>query len=210
MYLGRLQPVRKRSDSRLPMILTAANVRGDGMQFASEHLGVCQSTIVKGCAVCQGLGRCLTCKGRSFSGYFLNTPSKPAPPCWRCAGTGNCRSCGGTGSFSTDPRQSYIHVVSSRVSPTSISMAAVTGASWRRIALPSAIRQRPFKAQRGWVSWRIRMHYKKESGVCPLFGTIIGYCWVLTPEVKMRFDTDGRLLAEPSGSRGRAFVISDM
>ena len=72
--------------------------------------------------------------------------------------------------------------------PTSISVAAFTGATWKSLGIPKTILERTQDQQRGWVSWRVRKHYRVEEGKCSLFGDITGYRWHFAPEQSMEFD----------------------
>jgi hypothetical protein len=150
------------------------------------------------CQRCQGTGICPTCKGTGHSGYFLRQPSPWAPKCWRCDATALCDICGGSGEVADyDP---WITVLTSLTRPTSISVAAFTGATWRFLDIPKSVLNRTHKQQRAWVSWRVRTHYKIEDGQCPLFGVITGYDWHFAPGQSIEFDVRGRT-RRPTGPR---------
>lgn len=85
----------------------------------------------------------------------------------------------------------YIYVEHSLRRPTSITVAAFTGASWRFIQIPKAVLQRDAEAQSGWVSWRVRKHFRESNGECLLFGSITGYRWQRTREDCVLLDTRG-------------------
>ena len=141
------------------------------------------------CGICQANGVCSACKGCGRSGYFLRLPPRTAPPCRRCAGSGKCPRCSGQGAvLAFEP---YIVVRTSSRRPTSISMAACTGALWRFIDITHNILWRSFEAQRGWVAWRCRRHYKENERRCVLFGYIVGYDWVRSHESRIHFDVNG-------------------
>jgi hypothetical protein len=159
------------------------------------------------CLTCDATGRCLTCKGSGRSGYFLVDPGKSAKPCWRCHGSGKCEHCNGKGETEEAVFRPYIYVEHSRRVPTSITAAAFTGARWRFIDISGHVLRRNIEAQRGWVAWRVRRHYRENNGECFLFGSIAGYRWQLNSAECMRFDTRGRVTGieqqspmPPSGS----------
>jgi hypothetical protein len=143
------------------------------------------------CQGCEATGICPTCKGSGHSGFFLLKPPPWAPKCWRCHGTASCGICEGSGQVADyDPS---ITVLTSLSRPTSISVAAFTGATWRFLVIPSTILDRAHDQQRGWVSWRVRTHYKLENGRCLLFGAITGYRWHLAAWQSIEFDVRGRV-----------------
>jgi hypothetical protein len=88
----------------------------------------------------------------------------------------------------------YIYVEHSLRRPTSITGAAFTGAPWRIIKLPKSVLNRNADGQRGWVSWRVRTHFRENHGECFLFGRITGYSWQRTPGESVLLDTRGRIL----------------
>jgi hypothetical protein len=142
------------------------------------------------CKRCDGTGVCPTCKGTGHSGYFLLPPPSWAPKCWRCHGTASCEMCEGTGEVAdVNP---WIRVLTSLTRPTSISVAAFTGATWRFLDIPKSVLNRTHDQQSGWVSWRVRTHYKVEEGRCLLFGDITGYRWHFAPGQSIEFDIRGR------------------
>lgn len=152
------------------------------------------------CVVCCGEGTCPPCKGPGHSGFFLFAPSLSARAGWRCKGSGVCETCGGKGEVQPPiyTFRPFIYVQHSLLVPTSITMAAFSGATWRYIYLPTAIRKRSREAQRGWVTWKTKSHYKKSEGKISLFGDITGYSWFPCLEESIDFDTHGRVV--PSGS----------
>lgn len=87
------------------------------------------------CQRCEGRGKCPTCKGTGRSGYFLLKPQSWAPKCWRCDGTASCNRCKGSGEVAD--YTPWISVLTSLTRPTSISVAAFTGAAWRFIGIPN-------------------------------------------------------------------------
>jgi len=102
---------------------------------------------------------------------------------------------------------SYIYVEHSLRRPTSITTAAFTGAPWRFIKMPKSVLGRNADGQSGWVSWRVRTHFRENHGECFLFGRITGYRWQRTPGESVLLDTRGRIIgakhesfAPPSGS----------
>jgi hypothetical protein len=64
--------------------------------------------------------------------------------------------------------------------------------TWKSLGIPKTILKRTQDQQRGWVSWRVRKHYRGEEGKCSLFGDITGYRWHFAPEQSMEFDVRGR------------------
>jgi hypothetical protein len=151
------------------------------------------------CNRCIGTGVCLTCKGTGHSGYFLRQLPPWAPECWRCHGTARCLLCEGSGEVADyDP---WITVLTSLTRPTSISVAAFTGASWRFVEIPRSILERTHDQQRSWVSWRVRTHYKLEDGQCSLFGDITGYRWHFASGQSIEFDIRGRIRRPTAPSR---------
>jgi hypothetical protein len=147
------------------------------------------------CPMCHANGVCTACKGCGRSGYFLRVPPRTAPPCRRSVGSGKCPRCSGKGAvLAFEP---YIAVKTSSTRPTSISMAAFTGALWRFIDIPHKILWRSFEPQRGWVAWRIRKHRRENGGECALFGQIVGYVWVRSNESRIQFDVRGQLSSRP-------------
>jgi hypothetical protein len=151
------------------------------------------------CQRCEGTGICPTCKGTGHSGYFLRQLPPWASKCWRCHGTARCQVCEGSGEVADyDP---WITVLTSLTRPTSISVAAFTGATWKSLSIPKAILERTYDQQRGWVSWRVRAHYRVEEGKCALFGDITGYRWHFALEQSMEFDVRGRARRPRAPSR---------
>jgi hypothetical protein len=101
----------------------------------------------------------------------------------------------------------YIYVEHSLRRPTSITGAAFTGAPWRFLKIPESVLRRNENAQSGWVSWRVRKHFRENNGECLLFGSITGYRWQRTRDRSVLLDTRGRIIgvkqesfAPPSGS----------
>jgi hypothetical protein len=101
----------------------------------------------------------------------------------------------------------YIYVEHSLRRPTSITTAAFTGALWRFIKMPKSVLSRDVDGQSGWVSWRVRTHFRENNGECFLFGRITGYRWQGTRFGAVLLDIRGRIIgvkhesfAPPSGS----------
>ena len=155
---------------------------------------VLPSAITSPCCVCATTGMCPPCKGSGKSGYFLNLPSNSAPACPHCHGSGRCRRCRGAGFVTEAVFNPYIAIRTSRQRPTSISVAAITGATWRYIDIPRSLTKRKTEAQRGWVAWRVQTYFKSSLGKLLLFGDIVGYRWIRSPEVSIQLDVRGRLL----------------
>jgi hypothetical protein len=151
------------------------------------------------CERCDGTGVCPTSKGTGHSGYFLRQPPPWAPKCWRCDGTARCEMCEGSGEVAD--YNPWITVLTSLTRPTSISVAAFTGATWRFLDIPKWILQRSHDQQRGRVSWRVRTHYKVEDGQCSLFGAITSYRWHSAPEQSIEFGPRGRTRRPTASSR---------
>ena len=87
----------------------------------------------------------------------------------------------------------YIYVEHSLRRPTSITTAAFTGALWRFIKMPRSVLDRDGDSQSGWVSWRVRTHFRENNGECFLFGRITGYRWQGTRGGSVLLDTRGRI-----------------
>jgi hypothetical protein len=159
------------------------------------------------CLTCHATGRCLTCKGSGRSGYFLVEPSRNAKLCWCCEGSGICTLCNGKGEVAEAVFRPYIYVEHTRRVPTSITIAAFSGARWRFIDIPGHVLRLQMEAQRGWVAWCVRRHFRESDGECFLFGSIVGYRWQWISVECIRFDTRGRVIGAarrssmpPSGS----------
>ncbi len=88
----------------------------------------------------------------------------------------------------------YIYVEHSLRRPTSITTAAFTGAPWRFIKMPKSVLGRAAESQSGWVSWRVRTHFRENHGECFLFGHITGYRWQRTSDQGVLLDTRGRII----------------
>jgi hypothetical protein len=144
------------------------------------------------CPICNASGRCQACRGSGRSGYFLVNPGTSAKPCWQCLGAGKCNFCGGKGEVEKVLFAPYICVEHSLRIPASITIAAITGAHWRFIEIPLGVLARTVEAQRGWVAWRIRQHFRANKGMCFLFGSIVGYRWQQDAGRHIRFSTNGR------------------
>jgi hypothetical protein len=56
------------------------------------------------------------------------------------------------------------------------------------------------EAQRGWVSWRVRRHFRENNGECFLFGSIVRYRWQLNSIECIRFDIRGRVIGSTRSS----------
>ena len=151
------------------------------------------------CERCDGTGVCPTCKGTGHSGYFLRQPPPWAPKCWRCHGNARCEMCEGLGEVADF--YPWITVLTSRTRPTSISVAAFSGATWRFLTIPKSVLKRSYDQQRAWVCWRVRTHYKVEGGHCSLFGAITGYRWHFAPGQSKEFDVRGRTRRPTAPSR---------
>jgi hypothetical protein len=156
------------------------------------------------CMKCNATGQCQTCNGSGRSGYFLVDPGKSAKPCWRCHGSCNCDLCQGKGEVTEEVFRPYIYVEHSLRIPTSITVAAFTGATWRFIKIPERVLRREAEAQRGWVAWRVRRHFLQNAGVLFLFGAIVGYRWQRNLLDGIRFDTRGKVI----GMAQQSFIPS--
>ena len=163
---------------------------------STERKDVTRNAAFRNCLNCQSTGKCPPCKATGRSGYFLREPPPTARPCWRCKGSGICLDCGGKGVIAEPAFEPYIFVAASNPTPSSISIAAIAGTGWRRIVIPRAILRRTSEAQRGWVSWRVRKHYKENGGKCFLFGDIVSYVWTPSPGAGIRFDIKGKIVPD--------------
>jgi hypothetical protein len=72
--------------------------------------------------------------------------------------------------------------------------AIFLGRRHRRIEIPSSVLRRSLDAQRGWISWRVRKHFRESGGKSVLFGDITSYYWRQAPSRSLQFDTQGVLL----------------
>jgi hypothetical protein len=149
------------------------------------------------CGLCSGSGRCTACKGSGQSEFFLKASIASArKACPWCKAPGSWRSCNGTGQVLDEGYlfQPSIYVLTSLQIPTSISTAAITGAFWRHLDIPKRVLRRSLEAQRGWVSWRVKVHFKEKGGKCFLFGDIVGYKWFRSKGEQVWLNVHGNLL----------------
>lgn len=144
------------------------------------------------CLTCCGGGRCIQCRGLGRAGLIRSNHPADSFPCWRCSGNGTCSACCGEGKVRSF--RPHIKVETSRRNPTSISVAAFSGAPWRFLSIPKAILRRSIDEQRGWCSWRIQRYHRDEGPMCPLFGRIIGYSWRPTSGTSIGMNHHGALL----------------
>jgi len=79
--------------------------------------------------------------------------------------------------------------------PQPIFAAVLTGAPWRFLEIPSSVLRRTEQAQRGYVSWRCRTHYRETQGRCFLFGRITGFEWHKDAKESAILDIRGRVVA---------------
>lgn len=125
------------------------------------------------CKKCGGIGTCQPCKGSGRSGFFLTLPGVGSKPCPWCKGSACCDRCQGSGKVVAFAP--YICAGHSLRVPASITAAAFTGARWTYIGIPDEALMPGKDAQLAWVAARVREHYRREKGKCPLLGGIIGY-----------------------------------
>jgi hypothetical protein len=78
--------------------------------------------------------------------------------------------------------------------PTSITIAAITGATWRYLSVPIEVPEWPVEAQVEYVGRRCHEHYKKQEGKLKLFGDITGYMYRPRLGEYVAFRTDGRIV----------------
>lgn len=152
------------------------------------------------CIYCDATGSCQPCKGSGRSGYFLVKPTNKANACWRCKGSGRCVRCYGLGQVGQTKFRPYIYVQGSRTTPTSITCAAFSGATWRYLDIPFCVSERSPDAQRGYVAWRVQTHYRSMHGECWLFGKIVRYWWRRSEDVSVAFDRHGRIIVDRGSS----------
>jgi hypothetical protein len=108
---------------------------------------------------------------------------------------GKCDRCTGTGWIAEAKFRPHINVRHSQRVPQPIFAAVLSGAPWRFLHIPDSVLQRNEQAQRGYVAWRCRTHYRETQGRCFLFGTITGFEWVMSPRESIILDTHGRVVA---------------
>jgi hypothetical protein len=142
------------------------------------------------CQRCEGTGVCPTCRGTGRSGYFLLQPPSWTPKC--------CAAMEMQAAQFAKARVRCLTTI-----PGSLSLLPCPdlrpsrwqrsrGPTWRFLSIPRLILMRSHDQQRGWVSWRVRTHYKLENGQCLLFGAITGYRWHFAPGQSTEFDIRGR------------------
>jgi hypothetical protein len=148
------------------------------------------------CVKCSGTRICQPCRGSGLSGNWALAPiTKLTRLCPWCKGSKQCDLCGGAEETSKRRFSPYIHIEHSSLIPDSITTAAWTGAPWRFIAIPRWVLLRSEKAQRHWISWRVRQHYKAHGGKLFLFGDVTGYRWVKSSDVNVMLAHDGKIVA---------------
>jgi hypothetical protein len=91
------------------------------------------------CAKCEGTGLCLRCHASGRRGFFWKMPPPTAPKCEHCAGSGCCPNCKGVGQVPGFVWEPQIFVQSESTRPSSISVAAFSGAGWRYIHVPPRV-----------------------------------------------------------------------
>ena len=141
------------------------------------------------CEKCSGTGTCQPCRASGRTGFFLAL-SEDLKPCPWCKGSACCDRCGGSGKVVLF--EPYICVEHSLSTPLSITCAAFTGATWRFIRIPDEVLTLSDDGLLAWVSARVREHYRREGGKCPLYGDITGYRLVQAPGVSVRLDSEGQ------------------
>jgi hypothetical protein len=146
------------------------------------------------CLKCNGSGDCQPCRGTGLSG---SAPWRPVAPgarlCPWCLGSKCCDRCVGMRTTHDDAFRPYISVQHSERVPRPIFVAALTGAPWRFLQIPSSVMTRSEPAQLAYVSWRCRTHYRDEHGICYLFGRITAYEWVKGRMETITLDIRGRV-----------------
>ncbi len=145
------------------------------------------------CATCNGTGRCHACRGTGRSGAFLNAPPSSAPLCNWCEGSLRCHRCRGGGQIVPPAFVPKIHILTAMDTPTSIEVDAFNGMFWKRIHIPPVVSARNWEAQRGWVSWRVRRHFRDVKGERGSDGQITGYLWSPVEDASIPFDIHGQV-----------------
>jgi hypothetical protein len=148
------------------------------------------------CVKCEGTGTCLRCKGCGRKGFFLRLPPPTATACLHCKGSGRCPECNGKGELPEPVYEPEITVRTSLSMPTSISMAAFTGARWRSFSVPAEVADWPEEKQLEEVGLRCRHHFEQQGGRLSFFGNIVGYAWHPRPAEWIRLDINGRVIQE--------------
>lgn len=147
------------------------------------------------CATCNGTGICQPCRGSGRSGNSpFWRPENVFTLCSWCRGAKACRQCNGTGNISEPQFRPYIHVERSLLMPTSVTVAAFTGARWRFVTIPDHVLSGGEDEQLNWIAERVRAHFRENGGKLLLFGEITRYRWVKTPGVSVMLDTDGNVI----------------
>ena len=150
------------------------------------------------CVKCDGTGTCLRCRGCGPRGVLPQTPAShraslptlqrqravPKLPRRRKA-------------FGADLRPD-IYVSTSLSTPTSITIAAITGATWRYLPVPDEIPGWPEEDQVEFVGRMCREHYLEQCGKLTLFGEILGYIYRPRRGVYRSFNIDGRTVDDAS------------
>ncbi len=148
------------------------------------------------CVKCDGTGVCLRCRGCGRTGFFLRLPAPTAPACQHCKGSGRCPNCHGEGKLPEPVYRPDIYVRTSLTTPTSITIAAITGATWRYLSVPVEVPGWPEEEQVEYVGRQCREHYNNQGGKLKLFGDITGYVYRPRRGEYVAFGTDGRIVEE--------------
>ncbi len=146
------------------------------------------------CLKCDGTGTCLRCKGCGRAGFFVKLPPPNAPACQHCKGSGRCPQCHGDGQLPEPIYRPDIYICTSLTTPTSITIAAITGATWRYLSVPVEVPGWPDEQQLEFVGRRCREHYQEQRGKLTLFGEILGYVYRPRRGVYRSFSIDGRIV----------------
>jgi len=93
----------------------------------------------------------------------------------------------------------YIYIEHSRLIPESVTLAAVSGAPWRFLEIPSAVLNWTDEQKLKWVATLVQQHYLESRGQLLLFGQITGYRLVVSPDDSVGFDIAGRVIAAHAG-----------
>lgn len=88
----------------------------------------------------------------------------------------------------------HLWVITERASPTSITMAVITGLIKKKVRLPKELPTLPFEEQLERVKGIVKYHYFIDEGQYPFFGKITGYYFVHHFRENVRLDVKGNVV----------------
>ena len=89
----------------------------------------------------------------------------------------------------------YVFIETTLKRPSSIAMAAATGGRMKYIDLPASFTTDDLSQVRQIVC----EHYRKNEGNCILFGRVVKYRFVYTPDDCILLDTEGNEIGRQQG-----------